>query len=128
MVYFFQSGAIVNHMVNYQTYNLNDVFHALSDPTRRAILERLSHKSLSVSELAKPFKVSLVAISKHIKVLENAKLISRQKAGRISMCQVNEEAMMSAEEWLSHYSRFWTDKMEALDEFVKTANKGDKKC
>jgi DNA-binding transcriptional ArsR family regulator len=112
-------------MQNASAYNLNEVFHALADPTRRAMLERLARNPLSVSDLAQPFKMSLVAISKHIKVLEKAKLVNKQKQGRTWMCQFNQEAMMTAEEWIAHYTTFWNERLDALEQFVNTSQKGD---
>ena len=83
--------------------NLDLIFHALADSTRRAILQRIADQALSVSEIAKPFKMSLAAVSKHLKVLERAGLINRKKEGCTHYLVLNAEGLAAAEEWLTHY-------------------------
>jgi len=110
--------AIFNHMVKYVDAELDAVFHALADSTRRNMLHHMSKGGSTVTELAKPFDMSLAAISKHLKVLERANLISRKKEGRIHHCYLNAEAMLSANEWLAHYDKFWNNKLDALESFL----------
>ena len=103
-----------NHMVEYSAAELDLIFHALADQTRRAILEKLSKQRLTISETAKPFRMSLAAVSKHLKVLERAKLIEREKQGSFYIMRLNTEALLGAEEWLHHYRIFWDDRLESL--------------
>ncbi|MDE2126764.1 MAG: helix-turn-helix transcriptional regulator [Armatimonadetes bacterium] len=99
---------------------LDRVFGALADPTRRAILERLTGGDAMVTELAAPFNSSLPAISKHLHVLEEAGLIVRRAIGRKRICSIVPSAMLSAEEWLDTYRRFWTERLDALEETLKS--------
>jgi DNA-binding transcriptional ArsR family regulator len=107
-------AAILNHMVYYSAA-LDRTFAALADPTRRALLARLSQKdSLSVSELAKPFAMSLPAVMKHLDVLSDAGLVARNKSGRIVSCRLRADPMQEANEWLNRYQRFWSDRFDQL--------------
>jgi DNA-binding transcriptional ArsR family regulator len=107
-------------MVNYRDAPLNRTFGALADPTRRALIARLGEKpSLSVSELAQPFPVSLPAIMKHLDVLSDAGLITRAKSGRTVMCQLNAGPMEQAMEWLNRYEKFWTARLDRLAAFLQ---------
>jgi DNA-binding transcriptional ArsR family regulator len=107
-------------MVNYRADPLDRVFAALSDPTRRALLAHLGEaESLSVSELARPFPVSLPAIMKHLDVLADAGLITRSKSGRTVACQLTAAPMEQAMEWLNRYQRFWTEQLDRLAAFVE---------
>lgn len=112
-------------MVNYQP-GLDRVFGALADPTRRAILERLEGRErATVSELARLFPVSLPAVSKHIRVLERAGLISRRVEGRVHWLTLRGEPLEDVVDWVSHYRRFWTDRLAALeDELTRPADHG----
>ena len=112
-------GAILNHMVKYMDPELDAVFHALADATRRHMLHHMSKGVSTVTELANPFDMSLAAISKHLKVLERANLITRKKEGRIHHCYLNAEAMVSANEWLAYYDKFWNEKLDALESFLE---------
>jgi len=105
-------------MVNNHLVSLDRVFGALADPTRRAILERLSLGDTTVTELAIPFPSSLPAISKHLSVLEQAGLIERRNDGRKRICKITPVAMRSAAKWIDHYRTFWTDQLDALDAFL----------
>jgi DNA-binding transcriptional ArsR family regulator len=105
-------------MVN-REIGLDTTFAALADPTRRAIVERLSRGEASVTELAEPFDVSLPAISKHLSVLENAGLIARHKEGRVRHCELREEPMRAAVQWIATYGRFWGDQLDSLAEFLR---------
>jgi DNA-binding transcriptional ArsR family regulator len=93
---------------------LDEVFHALADPTRRAILARLAHRPGSVSDLAEPFDMSLPAVSKHLKVLERARLISRDVQGRRHLAYLRADTLRDVEEWLIPYREFWVAHFEAL--------------
>lgn len=107
-------------MVNSYPISLDRVFGALADPTRRAILERLSHGESAVTELAAPFPSSLPAISKHLRVLEKAGLIVRKNVGRQRICKISPAAMDSAAEWIDYHRRFWTDQLDGLDAYLKS--------
>lgn len=100
--------------------HLDRVFHALSDPTRRAIVQRLSQSSGTVSILAEPFDISLNAVSKHLKVLERAKLIKRDIVGRSSVCSLNVDPLQNATEWIAQYTQFWTDVLDSLESHLDT--------
>jgi DNA-binding transcriptional ArsR family regulator len=107
-------------MVKFQEAVLDRTFAALSDPTRRALLARLgSRESLSVSELAQPFSMSLPAIMKHLDVLLDAGLIAREKTGRTVACRLTAQPMEQAMEWLNRYQRFWSDALDRLAAFVE---------
>lgn len=108
-------------MVNYsiRQSEMDSVFSALSDPTRRAILRRLARGEATVSELAAPHEMSLPAISKHLSVLESAALLSKKKRGRIVHCRLRTAALRRASDWLSYYERFWTEQLESLESFLQ---------
>jgi DNA-binding transcriptional ArsR family regulator len=101
-------------MVNNQTEQLDAVFHALSDPTRRAMIARLAEAPCGISELAAPFDMTLAAVSKHIKVLEGAGLVQRNIQGRNHTCQLDTRPMLGGIEWLRHYEQFWNQRLDAL--------------
>jgi DNA-binding transcriptional ArsR family regulator len=98
---------------------LNDVFHALADPTRRAMLAGLSSRELTVSELAEPFDMSLAAASKHIKVLERAGLVRRTIEGRTHTCRLEPAPLKAADAWLRDYERFWSERLDALEALLQ---------
>ena len=98
---------------------LDLVFHALSDSTRRAILYDVSTSEKNVGDIARPYKMSLAAVSKHLKVLESAHLIKRQKRGSFQMVRLNAEGLKTAEEWILHYQQFWGSKLDALQNFLE---------
>src|SRR5688572_6744620 len=107
-------------MVKYQDRALDRTFAALSDPTRRAIVAQLSAgESLSVSELAKPFPVSLPAVMKHLDVLSDAGLVTRAKTGRVVACEFKAAPMEEAMDWLNRYLRFWNQQLDRLAAFVE---------
>jgi len=107
-------------MVNYQSAALDRTFAALADPTRRALLARLDEEpDLSVSELARPFPVSLPAIMKHLDVLSDAGLIERTKTGRTVTCHLRAAPMEQAMNWLAHYERYWTEQLDRLAAFLE---------
>lgn len=98
--------------------SLSTAFAALADPTRRAILARLARSDASVGELAEPFAMSLPAISKHLKVLERAGLITREKDAQWRRCRLRAEGFRRAALWLAEYERFWSESFERLDRFL----------
>jgi DNA-binding transcriptional ArsR family regulator len=98
---------------------LDGVFQALSDSTRRRMLHSLSEQPRSVGELAAPFRISLAAASKHIKVLERAGLVRRQIQGRTHLCHLRAESLAASEQWLRHYQRFWEQRLDALDSALR---------
>ena len=104
-------------MVNYSS--LDRTFAALADPTRRAILSRLALGEANVSELAEPFSISLPAISKHLRVLEEAGLLVRRKEGRTHHCHLRAEPLSDAVEWIEEARRFWDDRLDALAQFLE---------
>jgi DNA-binding transcriptional ArsR family regulator len=107
-------------MVYYSANALDHTFAALADPTRRALLARLSEtEAVSVSELAKPFTMSLPAIMKHLDVLSDAGLVTRNKAGRTVSCRLRAEPMHQANEWLNRYQKFWNEKLDQLAAFLE---------
>jgi DNA-binding transcriptional ArsR family regulator len=107
-------------MVKYQDETLDRTFAALSDPTRRALLARLQGEaSLTVSELAQPFAMSLPAIMKHLDVLSDAGLIAREKTGRSVACRLTAQPMEQAMNWLNRYARFWSENLDRLAAFVE---------
>jgi DNA-binding transcriptional ArsR family regulator len=93
---------------------LDAVFHALADPTRRSLLRKVARGRRSVTELARPYKMSLAAVSKHLRVLENAKLIARSKQGSFHFVRLHAEAMKPARDWFLDYEAFWSDRLDAL--------------
>lgn len=99
--------------------DLDAVFHALGDATRRHMLRELSQGERTVSQLAEPFDMSLAAASKHIKALENAGLIHREVRGRTHFCQLAAAPLAGAHDWLSFYERFWTDRLDALERLLR---------
>jgi DNA-binding transcriptional ArsR family regulator len=109
-------------MVELQMPQLDSIFHALGDPTRRRMLRELADGERTVGQLAKPFAISLAAASKHIKALENAGLIRREVKGRTHVCRLDPGPLASAHEWLNFYERFWTDRLNALDRLLRQAD------
>ena len=99
---------------------LDRTFAALSDPTRRAIVERLADGEASVTELAAPFSMSLPAVSKHLKVLEKAGLISRGRRAQWRPCRLEPEPMKEASDWLEEYRRLWEERLDRLDDYLRT--------
>ena len=108
-----------------QTDLLSAQFAALADPTRRAILARLSEGEASVNELAEPFDISLPAVSKHLKVLEKAGLISRGREAQWRPARLEPMALKGIAEWMEHYRRFWDASFDRLDAYLKKIQKGD---
>ncbi len=106
-------------MVELAAPELDSVFHALGDSTRRSMLRDLASGERSVSQLAEPFDISLAAASKHIKVLENAGMIRREVRGRTHLCRLEPGPLASAQAWISFYERFWTSRLDVLEQLLR---------
>ena len=106
---------------------LDHVFGALADPTRRAILARLGEGEASVGELARPFAMALPSLMKHIRVLEAGGLVESEKSGRIRTCRLNPTAMTDAENWLVEQRAVWDARFDRLEAYVKTIEKKPRK-
>jgi DNA-binding transcriptional ArsR family regulator len=104
-------------MVNYSSAPLDSTFAALSDATRRGILARQGE--ISVSDLAAPYQMSLPAVSKHLRVLEHAGLVSRQKDGRVHRCRLRAEPMKDAAAWIEYYRQFWEAQLDSLARYLE---------
>lgn len=104
---------------------LSQTFFALADPTRRAMLAQLSRGEANVSDLARPFlgMMSLPAVTKHVKVLERAKLITKTREAQYRPCKLNAEALREASDWIEHYRQFWEQSLDRLDEYLRTVQK-----
>ena len=111
------ANLLLNFMLNQQP-NLDLMFQALADPTRRAMVDRLSRGPASVSELAKPFDMSLPAIVQHLQALEASGLVSSQKIGRVRTCQIEPEAMSMAEQWINDRRTTWVRRLDRLGDFL----------
>lgn len=122
-------------MVELQAPQLDFIFHALGDATRRRMLRELASGERTVSQLAEPFPMSLAAASKHIKALENAGLIRREVRGRTHLCRLDPGPLATAYRWLSSYERFWTARLDELEQLLRkeatrkspTRKKGDRR-
>ena len=106
-------------MVELQAPRLDAIFHALGDSTRRQMLRELARDERTVGQLAQPFAISLAAASKHIKALENAGLIRREVRGRTHVCRLDAGPLASAHEWLSFYERFWSQRLDVLEQLLR---------
>ena len=106
---------------------LSLTFSALADPTRRAILARLARGETSVTELARPFKMSLPGISKHLKVLERARLIARGREAQWRPCKLEAGPLKGIADWTEHYRRFWEESFDRLDDYLKELQAKEKK-
>ena len=109
-----------------QADQLSSTFSALADPTRRAILARLSKGQASVTELAKPFDMTLPAISKHLKVLERAGLVSRGREAQWRPCRLDASRLKDIDDWVERYRTFWEQRLDRLDIYLKELQKGEK--
>ena len=107
-------------MVEHDSPQLDIVFHALSDATRRGMLVSLAVGERTVGELAEPFAMSLAAASKHIKVLENAGLVRRDIRGRTHVCSLDPVPLMRADQWIGIYRRFWTSQLDVLEALLRS--------
>jgi DNA-binding transcriptional ArsR family regulator len=107
-------GLIVSHMDNYKAA-LDAIFHALSDPTRRAVVHRLGSGPATVSELSAPFDMALPSFMKHMRVLEDTGLVSSSKSGRVRTCKLEREKLAAAERWFEEQRQLWINRYDNLD-------------
>jgi DNA-binding transcriptional ArsR family regulator len=114
-------------MVEYHSKPLNRVFFALADPTRRAVLARLANGELTVTAIAAPFGISLAAVSKHIRVLEDAGLLKRVRHGREHRLSFTPEPLRVAANWVNQYERFWTEHLDRIKELAERKARETKK-
>ena len=117
---------ILNQMVEHSAH-LDAVFHALADPTRRAMLGHLAERELTIGELATPFHMSFAGASKHVRVLENAGLVKRTIRGRTHLCRLEAARLAEANAWLRRYERFWNAKLDALEALLLEEDKAKAK-
>jgi len=120
-------GFIVNQMVKFSSSSLNRTFAALADPTRRRLLEQLAGGEHCVTDLARPYAMSLPAVSKHLRVLEKAGLVRRRRHGRVHSLALEAAPMQAAEAWISEYRRFWEESFDRLDVYLKQLQTKGKK-
>ena len=113
---------IVNLLVKYSSRSLNRTFAALADPTRRRILAHLARGDKRVTQLARPHDMSLPAVSKHLRVLENAGLLRRRRYGRVHEMQLNAKPLKQAAEWVEEYRKFWEGSLDRLAEYLEKTN------
>jgi DNA-binding transcriptional ArsR family regulator len=106
---------------------LSVTLSALADPTRRAILARLAEREATVNELAKPFEISLPAVSRHLKVLEAAGLISRGREAQWRPCRLETDALRNVDDWLARYRRFWTGSFDRMDAYIAKLKSKEKR-
>jgi len=106
--------------------HLSTTLAALSDPTRRAILARLTAGQATVTELAAPFAMSLPAVSRHLKVLEHAGLITRRREAQWRPCRIKAGPLKDVADWVAHYRRFWTESLDRLDDYLRDVQKKEK--
>jgi len=106
-------------MVKCSNRSLDRTFAALADPTRRRILEHLSRGDSCVTDLARPYSMSLPAVSKHLRVLESAGLIRRRRSGRVHRLNLEAAPMQQAQQWIEEYRKFWEESFDRLDEYLK---------
>jgi DNA-binding transcriptional ArsR family regulator len=111
--------SMLNHMVEFSAHDMNSVFHALADATRRRMLADLAGGERTIGQLAEPFDMSLAAASKHVKVLEGAGLIRREVRGRTHLCRLDPGPLASAHDWLTFYERFWNNRLDALERLLR---------
>ena len=109
---------MVKAVIRSQNARLDAIFHALSDSTRRAILRDLAGQEKNVGQIAEPHKMSLAAISKHLKVLDAAGLITREKRGSFQIVRINPGPMREAVRWMSFYDRFWNQRLDGIHSFL----------
>ena len=114
-------------MVKCSTRVLDRTFGALADPTRRRILEHLAGGDRCVTDLARPYRMSLPAVSKHLRVLENAGLVRRHRDGRVHRLKLEAKPMQQAQAWIEEYRKFWKTSFDRLDEYLKQMQTKEKK-
>ncbi|MET0283742.1 MAG: metalloregulator ArsR/SmtB family transcription factor [Polyangiales bacterium] len=106
-------------MVESRQAQLDLIFHALSDPTRRAIVQSLTRRERSVSELAEPFGISLAAVSKHVKVLERARLVQRERRGSFSYLRLRSDSLLTAQQWIDKHRTLWDERLDNLKNLLE---------
>ena len=119
--------ASFNQMVNSSSAELDRIFRALGDPTRREMIALMARGERSVTELSRPFEMSLAAVSKHLRVLEEAGLVRRAWIGRQARCGLNTDALRGAEEWLRRYRDFWDARLDKLEAVLAKRARQEKK-
>jgi DNA-binding transcriptional ArsR family regulator len=105
--------------------NIDRVFHALGDPTRRAILDRLSEGPLSVSRLATPLAITLTAVAQHLQVLEESGLVHTEKVGRVRTCQIETAGFSALEQWISNHRSMWERRLDRLGDLLVESDEGE---
>ena len=106
---------------------LDAIFHALSDPTRRAMLGHLAERELTIGDLATPFHMSFAGASKHVRVLEKAGLVTRTIQGRTHLCRLEATRLAEADAWLRRYERFWNEKLDSLEALLRAEDEAKAK-
>ena len=119
---------IINYMVDYQNTDLDSILHALSNSTRRGIIMQLAKKDLTVNELADKYDMSLQAVSKHIQVLVKSGLVVQEREGRIKHCRANIEPLDRVSDLIKQYSRFWGERLDALDKYFEGRKKAKERA
>jgi DNA-binding transcriptional ArsR family regulator len=117
----------LNRLVKCSPRLLTRTFAALADPTRRRILEHLAQGDRCVTDLARPHRMSLPAVSKHLRVLERAGLIRRQRCGRVHQLKLEAKPLKNAQQWIEEYRRFWEESLDRLDDYLKQVQTTEKK-
>ena len=112
-------------MVKSNALRLDSIFHALADETRRSILRDVASKEKTVGDVAKPYRMSLAAVSKHLNVLESAELIARERRGSFQIVRLKAENLRPAEEWLAWYETFWNRQLDALQSYLEEGEKDE---
>src|SRR5207344_916415 len=116
-------GAILNLMVQYQ--QIDRTFTALADPTRRGVLERLGRGNATITELAEPFGITLTGMKKHVRVLEDAGLVTTEKVGRARRCSLGPRRLDDVQEWIELHRRMLDERLDRLGELLERTTKGD---
>lgn len=111
-------------MVKQNAARLDTLFHALSDATRRSILNDVAGSEKTVGEVAKPYRMSLAAVSKHLNVLESAELIARERRGNFQIVRLKAQSLRPAEAWLAFYEKYWNQRLDALEKYLAQEQKG----
>jgi len=117
---------ILNHMVQYMHARLDDAFAALSDATRRGVLEQLGRSDASITDLAEQFHMTLTGMKKHVGVLEEVGLVTTEKVGRVRTCKIGPRRLDEATAWLERYRRRWDERFDALDKVVEDLTRKEK--
>lgn len=116
----------LNHVVQYQA-KLDQAFAALSDPTRRGILEYLGRKNASISDLADHFDITLTGMKKHVQILERSGLVKTEKVGRVRTCKLGPQRLEEIENWIERYRRMLDERLDSLEEFLERTKEDDTK-